>query len=277
MTQATGTASATRRTVGVIAAMLATTTLLGGCGPTSGPASAPRSNPSDSPSASPTADPKQVLLDAVPEGTEGAFRFTGKDSSSTLSGRVDPDAKGIEVNSTIAPGSEGITVKMSVLIIADELWMKAKLTGQAGLPKFPDKWMKLDRTKLSDNAGIPTYDGADQGNAGPLIEAATSVEEQSPGTYVGFIDVSAGEAAKAFDDGEAAALGDAGKKVPFTAVVGADKNLTSLTLKIPAAGKAKAYDYVVNYADYGTTPKISVPTGAAATKAPPMAYELLNG
>ncbi|MEU4472177.1 hypothetical protein [Micromonospora sp. NPDC023888] len=273
MTQATGSASTTRRTAGVIAAMLATTTLLGACGPTSEPASAPQS----SPSASPTADPKQVLLDAVPDGTEGTFRFAGKDSSSTLSGRVDPDAKGVELNTTIAPGSDGITVKMSMLIIGDELWMKAKLTGQAGLPKFPDKWMKLDRTKLSDSAGIPTYDGADQGNAGPLIQAATSVREQSPGRYAGVIDVSAGNAAEALEDGEAAALGEAGKAVPFTAVVGADKHLTSLTLKIPAAGKAKAYDYVVNYADYGTTPKISVPTGAAATSAPKMAYEILNG
>ncbi|MFG2048803.1 hypothetical protein ACGFIW_15395 [Micromonospora sp. NPDC048935] len=272
MTQATGSASTTRRTVGVIAAMLATTTLLGGCGPKSEPASAPQS----SPSASPTADPKESLLDAVPDGTEGTFRFSGKDATSTISGRVDPAAKGVELNTTIPPGADGISVKMSVLIIAEEAWMKMKLTGQAGLPKFPDKWMKLDRTKLTDSDTIPAYDGADQGNAGPLIQAATSVQEQSPGQYAGVIDVSVGNAAKVLEEGEAAALGEAAKTVPFTAVVGADKQLSSLTLKIPAAGKAKAYDYVINYADYGTAPKITVPTGAAATNAPKMAYEILN-
>ena len=88
--------------------------------------------------------------------------------------------------------------------------------------------------------------------------------------------MSTGNAAEVLEEGEAAALGEAAKTVPFTAVVGADKHLTSLTLKIPAAGKTKAYDYVVNYADYGTAPKISVPTGAAATKAPAMAYEMLE-
>ncbi|MFG1880804.1 hypothetical protein [Micromonospora sp. NPDC049102] len=272
MTQATGTAGTIRRTVGTAAAVLAATTLLAGCGPKSEPPAAPQS----SPSASPSVSPKEALLDAVPDGTEGAFRFSGKDASSTIDGRIDPAAKAFELN-MVMPPDEGVVVKMSFLVIEDQNWVKAKFSGRPGLPKFPDKWMKLDRAKLTDATSIPTYDGVDQGNAGPLIQAATSVEQKSPGQYVGFIDVSAGEAAKALEDGEAAALGEAGKKVPFTAVVGADKHLASLTLKMPAAGKAKAYDYVVRYADYGSAPKITVPTGAATTKAPAMAYDLLNG
>ncbi|WFE51667.1 hypothetical protein [Micromonospora sp. WMMD1155] len=273
MTQATGTAGTFGRTVGTIAAVLAATTLLGGCGPKDEPAAAPRSGPS----ASPTVDPKRALLDAVPDGTEGTFQFSGKDSTNTHTGRVDPASKAVELSITGAPGSDGITTKMSFLLIGEEAWLKAKFSGKPGLPKFPDKWMKLDRTKLTGSDTIPAYDSADQGNAGPLIEAATSVQEQSPGQYVGVVDVSAGNAAEVLDDGEAAALGEAGKTVPFTAVVDEEKRLTSLTLKIPAAGKAKAYDYVVTYTDYGTAPKISVPTGSAATKAPAMAYEMLNG
>ncbi|MGW3887247.1 hypothetical protein ACWD69_01050 [Micromonospora chokoriensis] len=273
MTQATGTAGTFGRTVGTIAAVLAATTLLGGCGPKDEPAAAPQ----NSPAASPTVDPKQALLDAVPDGTEGTFQFSGKDSTNTHSGRVDPASKAVEITIAGAPDSDGITAKLSFLLIGEEAWLKAKFSGKPGLPKFPDKWMKLDRAKLTGSDTIPAYDSADQGNAGPLIEAATSVKEQSPGQYVGVVDVSAGNAAEVLDEGEAAALGEAGKAVPFTAVVDSDKRLTSLTLKIPAAGKAKAYDYVVNYADYGSTPKITVPTGSAATKAPTMAYEMLNG
>ncbi|MGV9215907.1 hypothetical protein ACTFTM_28985 [Micromonospora sp. RB23] len=268
MTQATGTAGTIRRTVGTVAAVLAATTLLAGCGTGSEPAAAPSSSPS--------ASPKDALLDAVPDGTEGAFRFSGKDASSTMDGRVDPAAKAVELH-LLMPPDDGVVAKVSILVIDDQSWVKLKLTGRPGLPKFPAKWMKLDRTKLTDAESIPSYDGVDQGNAGPLIQAASSVQEKSPGQYVGFIDVSAGEAAKALEDGEAAALGEAGKKVPFTAVVGADKHLASLTLKMPAVGETKAYDYVVKYADYGSAPKITVPTGAAATKAPATAYELLNG
>lgn len=268
MTQGTGSAGIIRRAAVTTAALLAATTVLGGCGPDHGPAAAPRS--------SPTATPKEALLATVPDGTEGTFRFTGKDSSTTLTGRVDPEAKAFEMVTAMPADSDGITTKMSFLVIGDQLWMKAKFTGRPDLPKFPDKWMKLDRSKLTDGASAPTYDGADVGNAGPLIEAATSVEEQGAGRYAGVIDVTSGEAAKALEDDEVAALGEVAKQVPFTAVVGPDQHLASLTLEIPKAGERKAYSYVVTYADYGTAPKLTAPTGSHATKAPAMAYEMLN-
>ncbi|MFE9688618.1 hypothetical protein [Micromonospora sp. NPDC005806] len=269
MTQATGSVGTVRRTMGTVAAMLAATTLLGGCGPKSDPAAAPGT--------SPTATPKQALLDAVPDETEGAFQFTGKDASSDLRGRIDPASKAFEMNMAMPPDKDGITVKMSFLVVDQKIWMKAKFSGHPGLPKLPDKWMALDRSKLTDADGVPAYDGADQGNAGPLIEAATSVKQQGPGKYTGFIDVTAGEAAKALDDGEAAALGEAGKQVPFTALVGSDGHLSSLVLEMPAAGGHKAYRYVVAYSGFGSTPKITAPTGSAAIKAPALAYQVLNG
>jgi hypothetical protein len=63
--------------------VIAATTLLAGCGPDG-------SGPAAGGSPSPTPTPKEALLAAVPDGTEGAFRFTGKDSSSDISGVVDP-------------------------------------------------------------------------------------------------------------------------------------------------------------------------------------------
>ena len=241
MTQATGGTGTIRRAVGAVAVAVAASALLGGCGLADDPAAAPGTTP--------TTSPKEALLASVPQGTEGAFRFTGTDASSALSGRVDPESKAFEMITMMPADKDGVTTKLSFLVIDDELWLKAKFSGRPGLPKFPDKWMKLDRSKLTDGSSAPSYDGADLGNAGPLIQAATSVEEQGPGRYTGVIDVTGGEAAKALEDGEAAALGEAGKRVPFTAVVGPDKHLASLTLKMPASGERKAYDYVVTYAD----------------------------
>ncbi|MEU3456218.1 hypothetical protein ABZ671_21870 [Micromonospora sp. NPDC006766] len=273
MTQATGSAGTLSRMVGTVAVTLAATTLVGGCGLKSEPAATPGSGSV----ASPTATPREALLDAVPGETDGAFRFAGKDASSDVSGRIDPASKAIEITMAMPPDKDGITTKMSFLVIEDKLWMKAKFSGQPGLPKFPDKWMALDRSKLTDEGSVPRYDGADQGNAGPLIEAATSVEQQEPGKYTGFIDVTSGNAAKALDEGEAEALGEAGKHVPFTALVGPDNHLSSLVLEMPSVGKHKAYRYVVTYTDFGSAPKITAPTGSAAMKAPALAYELLNG
>jgi hypothetical protein len=62
---------------------------------------------------------------------------------------------------------------------------------------------------------------------------------------------------------EMTALGEAARQVPFRAAVGADGNLGSLTLEIPAAGGQPAYQYLVKYQDYGTAPKVSKPTGTA--------------
>ncbi|MGB2568404.1 hypothetical protein ACPFP2_08140 [Micromonospora citrea] len=272
MTQRTRTAGLIRRVVTTTAAVAATA-LVAGCEPTaSGPAAVPAT------SAEPT--PKQALLAAVPDGTEGTFRFSGKSSTGDVSGLVDPTAKGMELSIANKDAELGFTMRMSFRIVADDLWMKVRFTGAdglTGLPKLPDRWLRLDRAKLTDAESAPVWEGVDVGNTGPLIEAATRVEEQGAGKYTGTIDLTSGEAAKALEAEEMTALGDAAKAVPFTAEVGADGNLSRLTLQVPAAGKRKAYPYLVEYRDYGTAPKVDAPTGSAAQDAPKVAYELLAG
>ncbi|MDO3702680.1 hypothetical protein Q3W71_13480 [Micromonospora sp. C28SCA-DRY-2] len=275
MTNGTGRAGTARRRAGALAAVLTATTLVAGCGATGADSGA-----GGTASASPTATGKQALLAAVPDGSEGAFRFSGKDATSDLSGVVDPDAKGIDLTAAVKDPEHGFTTRMSFLVVQDRIWMKVKFTGTeglTGLPKLPNRWMELDRAKLTDPDSTPTYEGVDIGNAGPIIEAATTVEEKGDRTYAGIVDVSGGEAAKAVGEEEVAALGDAARQVPFTAVVGADGNLASLTLAVPAAGTAEAWTYVVKYADYGSAPKLAAPSGDAAQPAPKLAYQMLNG
>ncbi|MFC8617716.1 hypothetical protein ACFT9M_15075 [Micromonospora purpureochromogenes] len=274
MTQRTRTARLLRRVVTATTAALAATALVAGCDAGGGDRTAA---PAGS-SAAPT--PKAALLAAVPDGTEGTFRFTGHDSSSDISGLVDPTAKGAELTTAVKDPDLGFTTRMSFRIVADQTWMKVKFTGTkglTGLPKLPDRWLRLDRERLADAASAPVYDGVDVGNTGPLIEAATAVEEKGAGRYAGTVDLTAGEAAKVLDAEEMTALGDAAKAVPFTAEVGPDGNLAKLTLQVPAVGRHKAYAYVVEYRDYGTAPKVTAPTGGAAQDAPKVAYELLNG
>ncbi|MEU8393296.1 hypothetical protein [Micromonospora sp. NPDC048842] len=273
MTNGTGHTGTIRRRFSTLVGVIAATTLLAGCGPDG-------SGPAAGGSPSPTPTPKEALLAAVPDGTEGAFRFTGKDSSSDISGVVDPAAKGMDLTAAYKDPEHGFTTRMSFLLVKEQLWLKVKFTGTeglTGLPKLPSRWMELDRAKLTDGESAPTYDGADVGNAGPIIEAATSVEAKDAQTYTGIVDLTKGQAGKAVGEEEVAALGAAAGQVPFTAVVGPDGNLASLTLAIPAAGKAKAWKYLVKYADYGSAPQLTAPTGSAAQEAPKVAYDMLNG
>ncbi|MGC4803876.1 hypothetical protein [Micromonospora sp. DT233] len=273
MTQHSRTAGLLRRVVTTTAVALVASALVVGCGGAdSDPAAAPEK------SAAPT--PKETLLAAVPDEEDGAFRFAGRDSEATLSGLVDPAAKGMELTHSVKDAELGFTTRMTFRIVSEQVWMKVRFTGTkglTGLPKLPERWLKLDRARLTDAASAPVWEGPDVGNTGPLIEAATTVEEQGAGKYAGTIDLTAGNAAEVLEAEETRALGASAKAVPFTAQVGPDGNLTRLTLQVPAAGKRKAYPYVVEYRDHGSAPKVTAPTGAAAQDAPKIAYEMLNG
>ncbi|MGI5147340.1 hypothetical protein ACQEVC_13335 [Plantactinospora sp. CA-294935] len=254
-----------RHTAGPLAALLGVTVLLGGCGKLKEEVAAVTA--------------KQTLLDTVPDGSEGPFRFSGKDGTDDVSGSVDPAAKGLELSTAIKDPEHGFTTTIAFRVLGEDIWTKISFTGTeglTGLPKLPNKWLKLDPAKLTDAESVPKYEGTDPGNAGPLLQAATSVTEAGNGKYSGSIDLTSGEAAKVLEAERMTALGEAAKQVPFTATVDGE-HLTSLTLDVPAAGSAKAFQYVVQYRDFGSAPKLAAPAGAQAQNAPALAYELLNG
>jgi hypothetical protein len=255
------------RLTGLTITVLAAGAAAAGCGTAQPEAAAP-----------PTA--KETLLASVPDGSEGPFRFSGRDATTQITGAVDHAAKALELNTSAKDPEHGFTTHVSFLIVDAEIWTKIRFTGAkglTGLPKLPKRWLRLDRARLTDGGSVPTYEGADPGNAGVLIEAASAVRDEGSGRYAGTVDLSTGEAAKVLGAEETAALGEAAKRVPFTATVGADQHLASLVLEVPAAGAGKAFQYVVNYRDYGTAPKLAPPAGGQAQEAPALAYEVLNG
>ncbi|MDX5458932.1 hypothetical protein AB0F95_04885 [Micromonospora tulbaghiae] len=274
MTQRIGSAASLRRIAALATAVLATTVLSAGCGTgdaTEGTGAAP----------SPSADPKAALLAAVPDEKDPAFRFTTIEGADKFDGVVDPAARGLELSMSEKSKDPEFTMGMTFRVIDEDIWMRVKITGMAGLQdmmKLPKRWMLLDRTKLDDASDVPVYQNADPANMAAVIRTAETVEDRGDGTYAGFADLTANaDIRESFTTVDVDALGDAAKKVPFTAVVGPDGNLTSLTLQMPAAGKKKAMKVVAKYYDFGKAPKISAPTGAQVQKAPATAYEMLNG
>ncbi|MFE9954622.1 hypothetical protein [Micromonospora sp. NPDC005299] len=277
MTQRTGTAATFRRVAGLATAVLAATALSAGCGTGDGAAEGAGSTPG----ASASADPKATLLAAVPDEKDAAFRFSTVSGADKFTGVVDPAAHATELSMSQKNEDPEFTMGMTFRVIDEDLWMRVKLTGIAGLHdmlKLPKRWMALDRTKLDDASEAPVYDGADPANTAAIIRTADTVEDKSNGTYTGFANLADNaDVQDAVDGVDVAALGEAAKKVPFTAVVGPDGNLTSLTLEIPAAGKQKATKLVTRYYDFGKAPKLTAPAGDQVQKAPTSAYELLNG
>ncbi|MEV5632763.1 hypothetical protein [Micromonospora tulbaghiae] len=274
MTQRIGSAAGLRRVAALATAVLATTILSAGCGTgdaTEGAGPAP----------SPSADPKAELLAAVPDDKDPAFRFSTVEGAEKFDGVVDPATRGLEMSMSEKSQDPEFTMGMTFRVIDEDIWVRVKITGMPGLQdmmKLPKRWMLLDRTKLDDASEVPVYQNADPANTAAVIRTAETVEDRGNGTYGGFADLTANADIRAsFSTVDVDALGDAAKKVPFTAVVGPDGNLTSLTLDVPAAGKKKAMKLVAKYYDFGKAPKISAPAGAEVQKAPASAYEMLNG
>lgn len=255
MTQRTG-ITVTGRRIAVTAVALLTAALVAGCDDET-PQAAP-----------PPPDPKQELLAAVPTDEDPAFRFTTSDTSGDVSGVIDPVNQGMDIDTVTK--DKDFTLEMSFRMVDSRTWMKVNFKGSKDiqkLMKLPTKWMEMDPAKLDGPDTLPTYQGTDPGNAEVIIRAASDVQAGEAGSYTGVIDPSVQpDLADALEG--IATLGDAAEPIPFTAVVGADGNLTSLTLKIPAAGKKKASEYVVEYYDFGTTPR-SPPSPPTRPRKPP--------
>ncbi|SCF17680.1 hypothetical protein [Micromonospora mirobrigensis] len=275
MTYRTGATGPIRR---IAITALTATALLAGCGGAGDRSS--DATGSSAPTPSPSADPKAELLTAVPDGQDPRFRYTEQNGPDKLSGVVDPAAKAQELTFSQTSTDPDFTMALSMRVIADRSWMRVKLTGVDGLHemmKLPKRWMTLDPAKLEGDSDPLSYEGSDPGNTGVFLEHASAVRKKGTGTYTGFLDLTAGaEVAEALDNLDLTASGAAAKKVPFTAVVGPDGNLASLSMTVPAAGKQKARKVVVRYFDFGKAPKLAAPAGDQVQAAPASAYEMLN-
>lgn len=258
MTQRTYASPVIRRTAVGSAAFLAAGLLIAGCGVLDKKSSSPPSPP---------ADPKETLLAAVPDETAPTFRFSGTDTDGTaLSGVVDPTNKGMELVVARSEDGDGdeFSLVTSFLAIDQDIWMQVDF-GEATelydlLGVEQDQWVELDQSKLADDS--LTYDGAEVGNAEVIMNASDDVQQHADGSYTGTVDlVNEPKAAEALVGEGITALDEAAAPVPFTAVIGADGNLETLSAEVPAIGEQPAGEYLVKYFDYGDAPAITPPTG----------------
>jgi hypothetical protein len=228
----------------------------------------------------PAKDPKDLLSAAVPDAKAGpvAFTVTGPDP---LSGVFDAAKQRIRFDIEQKLAAEHITISMNFLLIEKKTWLKMAFSGSGAkaLPAVPKKWMLLDPAKMGkDNGfsqGLSTEGGA--GNAGVIIDAATGVVQSAPGHFSGTTDISGTDDGDLTDAATLKALGDKAKAVPFEAITDGQGRLTSILVKIPAAGKAKATQYEEKYSGYGTTDSPAEPTAAEQAKPTQTVYDFLKG
>jgi len=222
--------------------------------------------------------PKDILLAAVPDGSQGSFRFTLADAEATGSGVVDPAAERMQLTTEIKDAALDLSMTFSFLLVGRESWMKVSFSRRLpGLPKLPKKWLHLDRSKVKNDDEVPlSFDDPDPAGAAALFAASADVVPAGAGRYRGTVDLTAAADAQVVDDEALAALGEAAKRVPFEADVDGQGRLTSLTVRVPAAGRAPAFRRTATYRDYGAVTAPDRPSAAQSQEAPAAAYEMLN-
>lgn len=239
-------------------------------------------NDNSSPSSSPTpASPKDALIASVQELQKTSFKFTIKDAESTGDGVVDPATKSGNIRAKFSDPDLSFSINMEFLLIGSDTWAKVDLgsmAGLPGLPQLPNKWMHLDRAKLS-NADELGLDDADPAGAADILAAIASVERSGDRAFTGTLDLTQGKAKEAgiVDEKIVTDLADQAKAVPFEATVDDKGRLTSLKIKVPAAGTVKAQTWEVTYSDYGAPANLTKPPAADVVEAPQSAYDLFNG
>jgi hypothetical protein len=193
-----------------------------------------------------------------------------------MSGVLDVPKKAVEVR--FVQSDTDFTMTMSFLMIDEQAWTKIafKPARVPGLPRFPKKWMRLDPAKISDRDFLTANAETDPGFAAELLKNAAGVKETSTGHYAGTTDLTGSTEAEVVDDKTLTALGDRATAVPFEATVDGG-HLTGLTVRIPAAGNAKAQTYAISYTGFDRTPTPAVPADDEQTRATADAYEMLNG
>ncbi|GGK01694.1 hypothetical protein GCM10010123_34450 [Pilimelia anulata] len=216
--------------------------------------------------------PQEALQAAAPDRSGGSFRYTLADPDSTGTGVLDPRAgRGlIEINQR-EPGDD-LVVKTGFLKIGPDLW--TRITPSRRVPGFPvpDKWLRIDPAKVTSTDLLAEF-AADPTGAAALA-ARTGGVTADPSGYRGTVDLTALGGVELVPPARVTALGPKAAAVPFEAVVDAEQRLSKLTVRVPAAGRAKAYERVSTYGDYGAAAIPAAPT--AAIDAPAGVYDLLN-
>jgi hypothetical protein len=255
------------RSVLLALALSGVLTVTGACGGKDGSGeAAPAAKASTSAAASPVADARAELTTAFDKfnGVTMAYTATtetGAAATTKLTGSSDPTKKANSGSMTITAQGQQITAE--VIVVGTDLYLKLGVP----LPGVdPKKWMYVDGSKTSlSKLGLGNPD--DPANVKGLADAIVAVERTGAGAYKGTMDVTKRNLPAASAD-LLKLMGDAAKSVPFEATVGAEGYVTSLTVRMPAAGQVPATTATTTFSDFGKSVSISKPAASEVQPAP---------
>jgi hypothetical protein len=237
------------------------------------------------PGATATTSPAKTAADTLTEAastTSGqSFKYTVDYGTNVKGdGVVDGTAQNSQANMTMTVADVGVTLKITSLIVAGDIYVKLDLGPLAaalpGLAELGNKWMHIDKTKIGNSGLVSQFTPSqDSVGANPFVKGVVTAEKVSDTEIKGTIDLTK-SAPTVLQKEQVTAFGEEGRKVPFTATLDAQGRITKLVLNMPKAGAVPAADLTTTYSDFGTTVTVAKPAAAEVVEAPDLIYTFLQ-
>lgn len=237
-----------------------------------------------SPSSAPTtasADPKQVLAAATSEIEKGNFRFVATGNSMSSEGSVHAESRSAQMKLQYSEeGDLGFSLALELIYIEPDSWVKFDLSGLEGIPGLDNfkggKYQHLDLSKIKDKTELPlNVSEVDPFDSKLILQSIVDVQESGDGQYTGTLDLTKATDSGLVDDDVLKELGAEANKLPFTAKLNDQGQLTELTIKIPAAGETAAHELKVTY-EYGVATPAQKPPADQVVEATDETYKMLQ-
>lgn len=210
---------------------------------------------------------KQALTAAAAKLLTTSSKFTlstgDAPAGTNVTGALDPSAK--KGNFTVA--ASGVTVQFRLLPDA----MYLNLGG--GLPGLPAGWLKLDANKVPANLKNSVLAGTITG-ADKMIGAIEEVRSTGTNAYAGTLDVSKAAGGLGLPQSAINQIPEADRKVPFTATLDAQGNLSEIVTTTKSNGKETKT--TIKYSDFGAPVDVQTPPAGEVTDAPDLIYTVLG-
>ena len=243
---------------------------LTGCSSSSTPSGG--SSASSVPSSAPASSPKETVQAAVKKLNDTSYKYTIGTAGQTGQGSVDPTAKKASLSLTGTLSS--LNVKLDLLQVGSDYWMKLDLGSQNATLSLPTKWMHIDPSKFKNAAAL----GIDPSKVDPtqvtgLFDGLTDAKKVDATHYDVTLDLTKSTGG-AVDSSTTTKLGDKAKSMPAKVTLDDQGRLVAVTLDLSSVNADASIN--ATYSDYGSPAAISAPAAADVVEAPPALYQIFN-
>ena len=226
-------------------------------------------------SPTPTLAPKDALVASTTQLQKTSYKFTM--SAAGLSGTGATEAASAKTASMSVSGTEeGVSIKMDFILINTDAYIKmdmGQLNAQLGIAA--NKWMHLDASKLSSDAGLPIGDTGDPTDVTGLFAGLNDVKTTDGKNFTGTIDMTKATGSSTPDADLLDKVGAKAKAVPFTASVDDQGRLTSM--KIDGSGIDPQLNVSMTFSDYGSPSNVTKPDASQIVEAPSAVQQMFAG